>query len=687
MARGSIKNVDKRLYPESIRLTAGAESNLALEASEGESKLKKFSMTAYTGGAMRVGFGWPVVVDLSGMAVASQSLPILKDHDASHIVAHSTEISLSAQRIKVAGIMSGVGVAAQEVAALAGNGFPWQASIGASIERMEFIDRGEKVTVNGKSFEGPVYVARKSTLGEVSFVAMGADSATSARVAASRKGEQEMEFTKWLEAKGFNAAELGDTQTSTLKAAYDAEVKAAATAPAQSPSTTVTLPADSTADIEARRKQVAAEEVRIAEVRKLCGDNHEICAKAIGEGWSVEKTELAALRAARPQAPAAHISGGPAVEGVVIEAALHQAMGVGRQSLEKHYKPEVLQAAHTAYKGRLSLQEMIISAARKAGFTGHSFKAEPEAALRAAFSTADISGILSNTANKSLLDTYMAVESSWREIAAIRPVSDFKAVQRYRITGDVKAVEVGPTGELTHGNLGEQSYTNQAKTYGRMLALTRQDLINDDLGALNDVLKMMGRGAALRLNTLFWTAFLDNASFFSATHTTAGDTGNSNLSSGAGSAISVAGLTAAELLFLNQVDPKGEPLGIEPKILLVPNALSVTADQLMNDLEVRDTTASTKATTGNPHRGKFKTVRSSYLSNSTISGYSTAAWYLLASPMDVPTIEVCFLNGQETPVVESADADFNVLGIQMRSYFDTGVAKQDYRGGVKSSGS
>ncbi|HPD31737.1 MAG TPA: hypothetical protein PLL20_17230, partial [Phycisphaerae bacterium] len=70
----------------------------------------------------------------------------------------------------------------------------------------------------------------------------------------------------------------------------------------------------------------------------------------------------------------------------------------------------------------------------------------------------------------------------------------------------------------------------------------------------------------------------------------------------------------------------------------------------------------------------------------SISGTSAKAWYLLADPDDLPVIEVAFLNGQQTPTVERADADFNVLGIQFRGYFDFGVALQDYRAGVKMKG-
>ena len=75
-----------------------------------------------------------------------------------------------------------------------------------------------------------------------------------------------------------------------------------------------------------------------------------------------------------------------------------------------------------------------------------------------------------------------------------------------------------------------------------------------------------------------------------------------------------------------------------------------------------------------------------YLANAQYPGNSSKASYLLAEPVDLPVIEVAFLNGQESPTIETAEADFNQLGIKMRGYHDFGCAMQDPRGGVKSKG-
>ncbi|HHK41647.1 MAG TPA: hypothetical protein ENJ50_04435 [Planctomycetaceae bacterium] len=354
-------------------------------------------------------------------------------------------------------------------------------------------------------------------------------------------------------------------------------------------------------------------------------------------------------------------------------------------NVEAMFDERTLDVATERFRGGLGLQELLLEAAWANGYTGRNFR-DSRAVLRAAFpsvveagySTIDIGGILSNVANKFLLDGFFSVERTWRNITAVRNVSDFKTVTSYRLVGKDQYEQVAPGGELKSGTLGEEKYTNQADTYGLMLSIDRRDIINDDLDAITTVPRKLGRGSGLKINDIFWSTFMNNSSFFTA--------GNNNYLTGATTALSIDGLTSAEVAFLDQVDGDGKPIGIMPAILLVPTALSAVGSQLFKSMELRDTTSNTKYPVSNPHQGKFRVEVSRYLSNSQYTGNSSKAWYLLAEASDLPVIEVAFLNGQESPTIETAQADFNKLGIQMRGYHDFGVALQDPRGGVKAKG-
>ena len=245
---------------------------------------------------------------------------------------------------------------------------------------------------------------------------------------------------------------------------------------------------------------------------------------------------------------------------------------------------------------------------------------------------------------------------------------------------------IGETLQVSISRFGPElivSATIIALLLARLFGIDRRDIINDNLGALTQVPQRLGRGGALKFNLVFWTKFMDNAAFF----TTARNNYYEGATAGTDDTrLNIEGLTRAETAFFNQTDPDGNPLGAMPRVMLIPNALNTTGSALMNSTEIRNTTANTEAPISNPHAGKFSIVRSSYLSTATITGYSTTAWYLLSDPSDIPVIEAVFLNGNESPTVESADADFNTLGIQMRGYHDFGVEKQEYRGGVKMKG-
>jgi hypothetical protein len=179
------------------RLTLTVEPQwLEAAQEEGQSPaLPRFSMVAYTGGPMRVGgFALPVIVDLAGMEIPSQKRPIRLQHDAGRGIGHTEAIIVTPDGQLVAeGVVSRGTADAAEVVQSGKNGFPWQASIGASVHKTEHIKEGQTVEVNGRTHQGPVLVARKTTLGEISFVDLGADGATSAKIAAEAAALEQKE--------------------------------------------------------------------------------------------------------------------------------------------------------------------------------------------------------------------------------------------------------------------------------------------------------------------------------------------------------------------------------------------------------------------------------------------------------------------------------------------------------------
>ena len=315
------------------------------DAKDGAPAPRRFGMVAYTGGAMRLA-GWPhpVVVDLAGMQVSAKSRPILKDHNPSLIVGHTESVSVEGSQLLVSGVVSGAGAVAREIVESSLSGFPWQASLGASAEQTETVPKGRSAQANGRTFDGPVQVVRRSRLGEVSFVALGADDDTEARVAA-RKENGEMDFNAWLAAKGFEDADaLSDAQRTSLKAMYDAEKKpAAATATGNDPAVVARI--DASGVVADLRAEAAAETKRITDVRRLCAGQHgEIEAKAIGEGWDTARTELEILRADRPQVNALR-TGGDATSAKALEAARGRSAGLPDAQVGEHDAEQTRSAA------------------------------------------------------------------------------------------------------------------------------------------------------------------------------------------------------------------------------------------------------------------------------------------------------------------------------------------------------
>ena len=684
----------------------------------GKGKSKRFVIKAYSGGLLPVdGFPHPVVVDLSGLEMPG-SIPILIDHEKSveATLGATDNIVNDGRQLMLEGVVTGVSAKSQQVLAQAAAGHTWQASIGAMVIESEDVPAGKTATANGQTFTGPVVIARRAVLRETSVLPMGADSTTSVNLAASArrflKGSAAMSFEDYVKSLGMDVSTLTPEAVAVLQTSYSAmqspaspAVAAAPAVPAPAPVAAPTAAAavmlDLTASLEQGRKMIAAQFRKSAEIQAKASGHPEIIATAIDNDWSIEKVELEVMKKQNLQARSARPTSFRTAENkpenmpLVLEAALCVARKI--KNVDKAYPDQILQAAHTQYRGAMSIKRLLIEAAvanghyvsASEGVNRSNWQDIGRAAwggqIQAGFSVVSLPGILSNVANKELLEGYMQEEQTWKEISRTASVADFKAVTSYRMLDDMEYEEVGPSGKIAGGSISEESYTRQARTYAKMFSLTRTQIINDDMSAFDDLRNRIGRGAAKKLNKVFWTKWLDNSAFFTS--------GRGNYITGATTTLLAdnVGLELALDAFDNLRTPAkdgskvpGGKFGGSPSILLTPGGgISRVAEQIYVNQNIGGGTTNANA---NIHAGKYKPVKSVFLNDSTVSGGSATAWYLLRNPSEAAGIVVSFLDGVETPTVEQQDAEFSTLGIVMRGYHDFGCDQAEYLCGVKSKG-
>ena len=608
--------IDKDEIPSMLTL---AEGSYEVPKQDGD-KPVRCTGVAYSGGSFRQWWSaLPCYVDLSGMRMAEQ-VCLMLDHDYDPECRLGViEAKNDGKTLTIDGEFDTGNPLAQSIIR-AGKKFNWQLSIGAENVKVERVDEGTVETINGNTVNGPALVVRESILREVSIVAIGADAKTSMEIRASLMAPEPDEHVVQAVAQAEPAVEIEKHETTEEDTDMNEELNAKLNA--------ITDGLTKLSErIEETEKRIETQASRPAP---------EIC---------VRNTDDIAMAD-------------------VLQAAVEQAMGV---------TPTDTKAADIAdrkFHGQMGLKQLYTECAHAGGWNGYLNNGnlgEAVSAIKASFSTVNLPGILSNAINKRIKAGWDYAEDSWRKIADITSVSDYKQFSTYVLNSKGDYEEVANGGTIPTGELAETGYSNQLKRYGLMFSIDEMDIINDDLNAINQRAFQFGRKASLKLNKVFWTLFQADTDFFKSA--------NNNIvaSAGALSADSLAKLVKA---FRKQTDVNGDILGYEPRILLVPAALEVEAQKLYSDAEIRDTTASKQYLTGNPWRGKFAPVASAYLT-------SDDDYYLLADPTIAATMQVAFLNGQQAPVVESNPTNFDTFGISYRGKFSFGVAFMDTKAGIK----
>lgn len=298
-----------------------------------------------------------------------------------------------------------------------------------------------------------------------------------------------------------------------------------------------------------------------------------------------------------------------------------------------------------------------------------------EIATRALHTGSDFPQILAGVTNRTLRDAYEAAPRTYQAIARRATVADFKSVQRLQLGEAPQLEKVNEAGEFKRGSIGEAKETYRVETYGKVVGITRQVLINDDLDAFTRVPSLFGTAAATLESDVVWSIFTANLAM--ADGKALFHAGHSNLA-GTGTALDVANLAKARTAMSKQTGLDGKTvLNIRPTFLVVPTSLELAAEQLLAQNIVPTRVGDVVPAT----------IRSlSVVSEPRLDPASGAVpWYLVASPTAIDTIEYAFLEGQDGVFIETR-MGFDVDGVEIKARLDFGAKAIDWRGLYKNPG-
>lgn len=512
-------------------------------------------------------------------------------------------------------------------------------SVGYAIYRYEVLEDEDTKSTNGR-FNGPAYVVTDWEPLEISIVSVPADPT----VGVGRSAE---EIHTSIDTQEDN------TRMDQEKTLEVQEVKS--TEPVETGLTQADL-----------QKAMEQERKRTSEITALFRDfDVEGADEAIVMGVSVDEARAMVMDQLRARNKGVSVTMGEA-ESDKFRAAAQDAvlMAAGIPVADAAPGANELRGYSMIELARESLQRENVKA---------NFGDNMELARQAINSTSTFPAIMSNLANKSVMTGFNEAETTFQIWAGKGSNRDFKEAARVALSeaGNLELVPEG--GQFQQDFLGEASARTKVATYGKLFSLTRQAIINDDLGLFSKIATKYGSAAKRLVNKMVYAQLTgnvkmqDNIALF--------DTKHGNVA-GTGEALSVKAIAKAITAMRRQKGITGEAtLNITPKYLVVPPELEMVAYQIVNSTAAVDGVNSGVV---NPYKGRFVVVADAELTDPD-------AWYLVADATQHDTIEVTYLNGVETPRLETRQG-FDVDGIEYKVAFDCGVSALDFRGVYKNAG-
>ena len=218
-------------------------------------------------------------------------------------------------------------------------------------------------------------------------------------------------------------------------------------------------------------------------------------------------------------------------------------------------------------------------------------------------------------------------------------------------------------------------------TYGRQFSMSRQAFINDDVGFITEVPGLYAASAKRTINKQVYSILMNNPAIFDGVAMF--DDAHGNLIS-AGSAPSIESVQKMMLKLLRQTDPFGDSIMVQPKYIIVPVGYGFLMSQLLETTMVDvDGIGNHTANALYKYRNQLQIIEEGALN--AMAGTGAAPWFMVGDPSYAKSLQVDYLNGQETPTIRRSEVPGR-LGFVWDIWLDWGITAVDFRGIAKNPG-
>lgn len=291
-------------------------------------------------------------------------------------------------------------------------------------------------------------------------------------------------------------------------------------------------------------------------------------------------------------------------------------------------------------------------------------------------STGSFANLMLDAANKTLLAGYEEAEFTWNIWARTAPaVADFKAINRIRFSESPSLEMVPELADYPEGKMSDSKESYKIEKFGSVFTVSWETIINDDLDAISRIPAMQGDAARRTQNAKVYEVLTSNPLMGDSKALFASDHDSGTNVSGAAAAPSVTTLNAAFTAMRRQKGLNSSvTLNLAPRFLIVPVEYEATAMELFSSISYN--AANNNEGVRNiygPGGGRSMTI----VADAVLS--SGVQWYVAADTARIDTIELAFLQGEESPVLENEwDFTKDCYRYKVRQTF--GVKAIDWRG-------